>query len=63
MSQIEFDQSDTFKSSVSGPAPKGFVGFLIKKGIVKDKTSANFVLIGIAVVFFAVSIYLFSLAL
>jgi hypothetical protein len=44
------------QETVSG---KGMLGFLMKKGIVKSENAGNYVLIGVALFFFAMSILAF----
>ncbi len=44
------------QEAVSG---KGMLGFLLKKGIVKSENMGNYVLIGVAIFFFLMSILAF----
>lgn len=37
------------------PSEKGMIGFLMKRGIVKSENVGNYVLIGVAIFFFAMS--------
>jgi hypothetical protein len=41
------------------PSKKGMLGFLMRKGIVKSENAGNYVLIGVALFFFAMSALMF----
>ena len=65
MSPVEFNPEDReFKSSPransgwEGPKPSKMVEWVLKAGVVKNEQQANYVLLGIAGIFFIASIYL-----
>jgi hypothetical protein len=60
MSQVDFEESrnNSFSYSYQNQESKGLIGLLIKWGIVNDAKTANLVLLGMAVLFFSISIYL-----
>jgi hypothetical protein len=58
---LSFEEQRTQYSSYTGP--KGMVGFLVKKCGVRDESVANLILIGIAVVIFALAGLVFYQAL
>ncbi len=52
MSDVQF-QEDQFSSNLSRfnqPEARGIIGFLIKRGIVRDERHANVVLIGVIII-------------
>lgn len=53
MSDMSFDEHKISQTSSSGP--KGLVGFLINKCGVGDESTANIILVVVAVVIFAVA--------
>ena len=63
MSDIQFEEKDNLNAYRGNfqrfradlPSEKGMVGWLIKKGLVKNEDIATYVLIGVAVFFFAMS--------
>lgn len=54
---ISFDEQRT--KYTSNTSPKGLIGFLINKCGVPDESTANIILIVIAVIFFAFAGFLF----
>ena len=67
MSEVEFDNSESqskmlySKWQASNEQPM-MVRWLINKGIVKNAAQANMILLGIAIVAFALSLYFFFFA-
>jgi hypothetical protein len=56
MAGVQFDEQYTNPNfNRRENAEKGMAHWLIRRGIVKDKKTANYVLIGITVVFFILS--------
>lgn len=47
--QFEEEQADTARYVKYGQTPTGIIGFLLKRGIVKDENQANYVLIGVII--------------
>lgn len=58
---LSFDEQRTQYSSYTGP--KGMVGFLVKKCGVRDESVANLILIGVAIIIFALAGLVFYKAL
>jgi hypothetical protein len=61
MSNVDFGEGQNrggFARPYQIPETKGMIGLLIKWGIVNDAKTANLVLLGMAVLFFGISIYL-----
>lgn len=54
---FSFDEQKIVSSSSS--APKGLIGFLIDKCGVRDETTANIILVVVAVIIFAIAGYIF----
>ncbi|MCC2630533.1 MAG: hypothetical protein K0S38_342 [Candidatus Paceibacter sp.] len=64
MSKIEFSDeggtSEGFISRIEHTPPKiNAVEFLVRRGVAKNTTTASYMLIGVAVFFFAASIFFF----
>lgn len=65
MQGIEFEEDKSFSASSTGAEQvyerkTGFItGLLLKIGIV-DKTTANLILLGLAVIFFGIAIFIFA---
>jgi len=61
MSNVDFGEGQNtggFSRQYQNPEAKGMVGLLIKWGVAKDAKIANLLLLGVALVFFGISIYL-----
>lgn len=56
---VEFEENNFNQQNQYSVQPRGFVGWLIGKGFAKDEAGANKIQIGIAIAFFALSIYFF----
>ena len=63
MSDFEVIEKNNFgnqrRLSQDSSSEKGMLGFLLKKGIVKSEDGGNYVLIGVAIFFFAMSVLAF----
>ena len=60
--QVQFeDESQTSYSGfrASGETLGALENFVIKTGVAKDKTQANYVLIGVIILFFIITIFIF----
>lgn len=56
MSGVQFDENYTNPNFSQRTNPeKGFANWLINKGIAKDKKTAEYIMIGITIAFFALS--------
>jgi len=67
MSDFQFEEKGNLDTSnrrfqrfeQTSPSEKGMIGWLIRKGIVSNENIATYVLIGVAVFFFAMSAVVF----
>jgi hypothetical protein len=68
MSDIQFDETNNLSSSSrqferfqpASPSERGMLGFLMKKGIVENEDTGNYILIGIAILFLVLSFIVFK---
>lgn len=65
MQGIEFEEGNNLHSlkakTLSTPVAKqGFLMGLVEKTGIADKTTANFILLGIAMIFFGITIFLYA---
>lgn len=65
MQGIEFEEDKNYQGlkaqTLSTPAIKqGFIMKLLEKAGVSDKSTANFILLGVAAIFFGITIYLYA---
>ena len=60
MADVSFEEQDwqADRSEIERP-PNAMIKWVLKTGIVKNPKQANYVLVGLAIVFFGLSIYFF----